>query len=107
MKKLFLLVFVFCLPCAALATPFIVCDPQAGVTHYQIAGDPFWTVNVPAQADGSIRTDVGNIAAGVHSLQVKACRTADGWPEVCSAAAPFVFTRPAAPVVPSTIRLVP
>jgi len=115
MKKMLLAIIiviiiwtVFVLQCGVVsASPFIVCDPQATVTHYKISGDPFWTTSVAAQADGSIKADIGNIPVGTHNLSVVACRTGDGWPEVCSAAAPFVFTRPGGLVAPVVLKLVP
>jgi hypothetical protein len=42
----------------SLLSPFLVCDPQAGVTYYTITGDSFFTGNIPAQADGSIKKDL-------------------------------------------------
>jgi hypothetical protein len=99
---------VFSIKCGMVqASPFIVCDPQATVTHYRITGDPFWITTVIAQSDGSIKTDIGNIPPGTHNINVSACRTGDGWPEVCSATAPFAFTRPGGLVAPAVLKLVP
>ena len=75
----------------AFAAPFLICDPQAGVQFYRITGDPFWTGNVPAQLDGSIKSDLLGIAIGTHSIQVSACSELWG----CSTPSPFSFTRPA------------
>lgn len=92
----------------AEASPFLVCDPQATVTHYKITGDAFWTGNIPAQADGSLRTDLATIPVGVHTVQAVACRTGDGWPEVCSGPTlPFSFVRPGVPVIPGGVKLLP
>lgn len=88
----------------------LVCDPQAGVTHYKIGGDAFWvaTQTIPAQPDGSLRTEVDGIPSGVHNIQVQACAVGVNWPtEVCSATTPFSFTRPSAPGVPTNFRLAP
>jgi hypothetical protein len=119
MKKLFLIMntmilvvvfwilfIVFYHSCSE-ASPFLVCDPQATVTHYKITGDAFWAGNIIAQVDGSIRSELATIPTGVHNIQVVACRTSDGWPEVCSTAAPFTFIRPGVPVIPTGIKLLP
>jgi hypothetical protein len=87
------------------ATPFIVCNPQAGVQFYKITGDPFWTANVTAQTDGSIKTDIAGISSGSHSINVAACITDTSFGEVCSATAPFTFVKPAGPTAPVNLRL--
>jgi hypothetical protein len=107
MKKLLVVLAVLAFPVSALCSPFLVCDPQATVTHYKITGDTFWTGNVNAQPDGSIRSDVATIPVGSHNISVVACRTASGWPEVCSTPAPFTFTRPSAPSAPTNVMLAP
>lgn len=91
------------------AAPFLVCDPQAGVTFYRITGDPYFTADIPAQADGSLRVDVGTIPSGVHNVQVYACATGQNWPGgVCSqTATPFSFTKPSAPGAAVNLRLAP
>lgn len=91
----------------ANAAPYLVCDPQAGVTHYKITGDNYWTVSVPAQADGSIRSDLAGISSGAHAVSVSACKSDGLWGEQCSAAVPFVFTRPTAPGAPANTALAP
>lgn len=88
----------------------LVCDPQATVTHYKISGDAFWvaTQAIPAQADGSLASNVDAIPSGVHNVQVQACRVGPNWPvEECSASSPFTFTRPTVPGVPANLRLAP
>ena len=88
----------------------LVCDPQAGVTHYKISGDALWvsTQLIPAQADGSLMTTVDAIPSGVHNVKVKACQTGLNWPgEVCSDETPFDFTKPSAPGAPANMKLVP
>ena len=108
MKRLLLIMAILLFPINALCSPFLVCDPQATVTHYKITGDAFWTGSIPAQADGSIRSDMAMIPTGTHSITAVACRTADGWPEVCSGpSVPFVFTRPGVPIIPAGIKLSP
>ena len=65
-------VLVFAVFCAVLfvagivlASPFIVCDPQATVTFYKVTG-PAWvpTANVTAQPDGSIKLDIATAPVG-------------------------------------------
>ena len=105
MRKLFfvLLVLVFASP--ALSNPWLVCDPQAGVTHYILTG-PTWIVNpVAAQPDGSIRMDVSPSVEGMTQLTVKACKNDEVWGEQCSSVVPFEYVRPAAVAIPLRPRL--
>ena len=105
MKKLLIVMLIVLLPSLSFAAPYLVCDPQAGVTHYKVTG-PSWVVSpVTAQADGSIRMDVSAATAGVNSLTVAACRSDAVWGELCSSTVPFVFTKPIAPTIPGNIKL--
>ena len=81
------------------ATPFLVSDPQSGVTSYQITG---WSeTNVVAQADGSLRMDVGSAVQGTtYNLTIAACNV---WG--CSTTVPFAFGKQL-PNAPSQLRLV-
>ena len=88
---IFMIILFGCLSGWAWASPYMICDPQANVTYYTISGDTFWTGNVPAQPDGSIKSDLLGMAVGPHSIQVSAC--SDLWG--CSTPAPFSFSRPA------------
>jgi hypothetical protein len=67
------------------ASPFLVSDPQSGVTSYQLTG---WSeTNVVAQADGSLRMDVGSAVQGTtYNLTIAACNV---WG--CSVTVPFAF----------------
>ena len=105
MKKLIILTILF-FPIQALCAPFLVCDPQATVGYYKITGDPYWTANVVAQVDGSIRSDLSTIPAGTHNIQVAACKTDVLWGESCSGTAPFTFSKPSPSNVPVNLRLV-
>ena len=90
MKKLIvLLVILFAVP--AWGAPFLVSDPQAGITSYQFTGDAFFTALSPvaAQADGSLRLDVAGVPTGMHNVSVAACHPLWG-----CVAGPFDFTRP-------------
>lgn len=108
MKKILLIALAMVFVASSVfASPFLVCDPQAGVTNYQLTG-PSWvpTAPVPAQADGSIKLDVTTASVGANSLTVKACRDDPIWGVLCSEAAPFIFTRSASPAKPAGIGLV-
>lgn len=83
----------------AMAAPFIVCDPQPGVTDYSITGDSALAGTVLAQSDGSLRKDVGGVPSGTHNINVVAC---NAWG--CSSATPFSFGKQI-PNPPSGLRL--
>jgi hypothetical protein len=86
-------------------SPFLVCDPQAGVTSYQLTG---WTpTTVTAESNGSLRMDVASAVVGNTSLTIKACKNDAIWGTQCSSATPFSFLRPSAPSVPSGTVLAP
>jgi LDH2 family malate/lactate/ureidoglycolate dehydrogenase len=89
------------------AAPFLVCDPQTGVTSYKLTGPVWVPTSTPAQADGSIKLDVASSTVGSNSLTVAACKTDPIWGELCSSTVPFVFTRPAAPTIPANTKLIP
>ena len=101
MKKLFLaLTLMFLLvPILGFASPFLVCNPQAGVETYTITGDVFFTAAVTAQTDGSLRADLAGIAAGSHAVTIAACNV---WG--CSSTVPFVFTK-TVPNAPAGVSL--
>ena len=108
MKKLILIVMLVLIPAMVFAAPFLICDPQAGVTHYKLTGPAWVPLTVTAQADGSIKMDLVAATVGVTSLTVAACIDAGLWPgERCSITVPFSFTRPANPVGPLNIKLAP
>ena len=87
------------------ASPWLICDPQTGVTSYQLTG---WTpTTVTAQADGSIRMDVASAVVGTTNLTLRACKNVAPWGEQCSVAVPFVLTRPASPSAPAGVMLAP
>ena len=82
------------------ASPFLISDPQSGVTSYQITG---WSeTTITAQADGSLRMDVGSAVQGTtYNLTIAACNV---WG--CSVTVPFAFGKQLH-AVPSQLRLVP
>jgi hypothetical protein len=99
MKTLLSIIFVL-IATTVFATPFLVSDPQSGVTSYQITG---WSeTNVVAQADGSLRMDVADAVQGTtYNLTIAACNV---WG--CSTTVPFVLQKKL-PSAPSQLRLVP
>lgn len=109
MRKLFVFVLLFCLfnMTDGLAAPFVVCDPQKGVTHYRVTGPAWVTANVTAQADGSIKMDIASAALGVNAITVSACISDSVWGERCSIPVPFEFTRPLPPASTKNTRLIP
>ena len=55
------------------AAPFLVCDPQEGVTKYVLDIDGVETTILTAQADGSLRYDMAAyINTGNHAVRAKA-----------------------------------
>ncbi len=102
MRKIVLAVLLglilFCLAYGlGICSPFLVCDPQAGVTSYKLTGPSWVPVTVAAQPDGSIKMDVATATVGSNVLTVAACKTDPIWGELCSSAVNFTFTRPASP----------
>jgi len=89
------------------ANPFIVCDPQATVTHYKVTGAAWVPSVVPAQPDGSIKMDIQTAPVGTSNLNFSACREDAIWGEQCSVTAPFSFTRPGAPATSTGVKLAP
>ena len=100
MKYLLAISIILLTATVTFATPFLVSDPQGGVTSYQLTG---WTeTNVTAQADGSLRMDIGSAVQGTtYTLTIAACNV---WG--CSVTVPFGFGKQL-PSAPSNLRLVP
>lgn len=54
------------------AGPFLVCDPQAGVTSYELEIDGAVVAsNISAEADGSVRYDMAGTANGSYNLRLR------------------------------------
>jgi len=97
MKKLILVLLLLLIPMWAWAAPFLVCDPQTGVTHYEVAVDGN-TYVVDAQPDTRLAYDLTGLQVGVHNFLVRAmilyndpAGGASSWGK--SDAVPFVGTR--------------
>ena len=99
MKTLLSIIFIL-FAVTAFASPFLISDPNPGATSYQLTG---WSeTNVVAQADGSLRMDVGSAVQGTtYNLTIAACNV---WG--CSTTVPFVLQKQL-PSAPSQLRLVP
>ena len=88
---------------AQAAGPYLVCDPNPGVIGYEVIG-----ITTPgmlaAQADGSIRYDLGplGLTDGTRTIKLIAYGV-EGWP---SAETPFVFTK-SSPLAPAGVRIIP
>ena len=109
MKKL--LIMLLLIPALASAEPFLVCDPQANVTEYQLEWTGGATEYVNAEADGSLRYDVVSLSTGDNAgnLYAGAFWSVDGngqdvfeW----SDPTPFLLTRPSKPLSVMNIGLV-
>jgi len=100
MRALALLAIALLFAPSAWAAPYLVCDPQAGVTAYQVDGASWVTGKVSAEPDGSLKLDVAPAPVGSTPLQVRACNS---WE--CSSPSPFGLVRPSAPSMPAGLRL--
>lgn len=102
MKKLKKLIFeILLIPTLAMAD-FLVCDvPSADqmVTHYKVIDNGIeLTDNQPAETDGSLKYDLGEIDATLHNYEAIACNMRG-----CSEASdPFVL--PSVAGVPQNTR---
>jgi hypothetical protein len=101
------IMMIFCLLLIGLASTIygadLVCDPQTGVTDYRILGLDAKRTIVPAEADGSVKYDVGVLAPGGFSGTMEAGKryVLDGVPQPAvqwSSPVPFVLTVPDPPV---------
>ena len=96
MKSLLIAALVLLFAATAHATPYLVCDPQEGVTGYEIVDNGNPAITIDAQADGSLRYDLAEIAKGEHSYAVKACSM---WGCSESSGIVIIKTVPVAPVL--------
>ena len=71
----------------AIASPFLICDPQDGVETYTIYQDGAELAqNIIPEEDGSFKYDLSGMAPGAYEFTAKACNV---WG--CSnASVPFV-----------------
>ena len=97
MRKILLILLMILFPVWAWAGPFLVCDPQTGITHYEVTVDGNSGI-VDAQSDTTLAYDLAPLPIGVHNFEVKAMILyndpnggAGSWGK--SDPAPFVGTR--------------
>lgn len=110
MKKIFLLTLgILLMSTLSFANPFLVCDPQPGITGYKLTGPPWVPATVIAQADGSLKIDVAQSAVGLNTINVVSCVGDALWGEVCATPVPFVYTKPSLtpPGPTSGLKLIP
>lgn len=109
MKPILIFVIVL-ISSIAGAAPFLVCDPQEGVTQYKIIWQDSTEEIVIAQPDGSISRDLADIPVGERSGEYMAGKpwTIDGIPQEAmewSPSVPFVLGRPSEPLLPMNTGL--
>jgi len=88
MKKLIVL-FILLFAVTANAGPFLVCDPQDGVTQYELIFNGN-SVFVDAEPDGSVRYDLEGLAEDSYSLVGKA---GNEWGWSAPSDPPYLFTK--------------
>ena len=86
----------------ALSAPFLVCDPQAGVTEYEVDVNGAVAGNIVAEPDGSLRYDLAGSSAGAYTFRAR-CRT-DTWPGWSDWSDPFDAVKAGAP---GNVRVAP
>lgn len=114
MKKLLFLITVFLAFFAfnleIHAAPFVVSDAYpVGSTQpdgFLVSVDGAAVVESAAVAS-ALRFDIGGVSSGEHTLTIRAYKDDSAWGRLESTPVNFTFTRPAAPVGPSGIRLAP
>lgn len=108
MKKLLIIAFIL-YSTSAMASPFLVSDPNPGVTLYKLtksAGGVIESITCAPEADGSVKADVASVKEGLNTITVTACSTAPVWDEVCNEPVGFSFTKPTQPNATKNLRLI-
>jgi len=73
-KSILIIIAVFLVPVIAVAAPFLICDPQAGVEFYEVFKDDLlMSADILAEPDGSLRYDLQGTTPGVYQFSAKAC----------------------------------
>ena len=108
MKKVLCLIAFFLFTGTAMAAPYVVSDPYTtNVPDGFLVSVDGGAVVESATVASALRFDVAGVAAGEHTLTVRAYKDTAEWGRLESTPVNFSFTRPAAPVGPSGIRLAP
>jgi len=108
--KLLLTLLILTATAAWGAGPYLVCDPQDGVTDYKLVCLNLPEQFHPAQPDGSTKIDISGIesASTQCELFAGAAYTIDGQPQEAiewGPSVPFVLGRPAGLQSPTNIGL--
>jgi len=108
MKSIICVLAFFLFTGTAMAAPFVVSDPYTTNVPdgFLISVDGGAVVESAAVAS-ALRFDIGGVSSGEHTITVKAYKDTTEWGRLESDPVNFTFTRPAAPVGPSGIRLAP
>jgi hypothetical protein len=73
--------------------PALICDPQAGVTRYEIEVNTVALSPFPSETDGSARYPLdSSFEPGKYTFRLRACGTDNWWGDF---SLPFVATKPA------------
>jgi len=88
------------IPALALGNPFLVCDPQTGVTMYDMETNGTVTEDFTAEPDGSAKIDLAGLANGDYTVRLRA---KNEW-GVSDWSLPLDFTK-AVPGAPSRLRV--
>jgi len=98
MKKLLIMTAAILIAATAQASPWLVCDPQPGITGFiwSIDGGPWTETPYELYDDTCAKVrDLADIQTGQHNIQVKAFLVDEVWGRLQSDAAPFDFAKPA------------
>ena len=99
-KLLFLTLMALLVPVLAFANPFLVCDPQDGVTMYDMETNGTVTEDFTAEPDGSAKIDLAGLADGEYTVRLRA---KNEW-GVSNWSDPLAFTK-AVPMAPMGLRV--
>jgi hypothetical protein len=92
MKKLILIILAIpFLASISYASPFLVCDPQTGVTKYEIEVNGTILGQFNAETDGSAKVDLAGYSSGSYSFRLRAMGTDNWWSDFSD---PFDATKP-------------
>ena len=99
-KLLFLTLMALLVPVLAFANPFLVCDPQDGITMYDMETNGTVTEDFTAEPDGSAKVDLAGLADGEYTVRLRA---KNEW-GVSNWSDPLAFTK-AVPTVPTGLHV--
>lgn len=99
-KTLLLTIILLAAATGAAAAPYLVCDPQAGVVHYEVMFNDN-VYEAPAEEDGSIKWELEDVLVGEHTVRLRAANIYGDWSTWSD---PFVFRRDTV-TPPSGMRL--